>query len=220
MDTLSFDVAHLFAGSLVLVSFMQLYQDRMNGLINVFMLHAIVLSAAVGWQAYIQQAPHLFVTAVIAVLFKALVIPLSLQQIILRLRIHRDVEIVGGVGVTMLIGIGLTALSLVVMLPATASADPYAREDLAFALAVVLLGLLMMVTRRNAVSQIIGFMSLENGLILAATGAKGMPLVVEISVAFSVLIAFIVIGVFLFRIRERFDTVDVQELDRVRGDFQ
>ena len=75
----------------------------------------------------------------------------------------------------------------------------------------------MMVTRGNAVSQVIGFMSLENGLILAATGAKGMPLVVEISVAFSVLIAFIVIGIFLFRIRERFDTVDLEALDRLRG---
>ncbi len=220
MDHLSFDTAHLFAGSLVLVSFMLLYQDRMTGLINVFMLHALALSLAVGWQAYIQDAPHIYVTAGIAVVFKALIIPLSLRQIIKRLRIHREVEIIGGVGVTMLIGIGLTALSLAVMLPATTSADPYAREDLAFALAVVLLGLLMMVTRRNAVSQIIGFMSLEDGLVLAATGAKGMPLVVEISVAFSVLIAFIVIGVFLFRIRERFDTVDVQELDRVRGDFR
>ena len=98
------------------------------------------------------------------------------------------------------------------------AADPLAREDLAFALSVVLLGLLMMVTRRNAVSQVVGFMSLENGLILAATGAKGMPLVVEISVAFSVLIAFIVIGIFLFRIRERFDTVDVEALDEFRGE--
>ena len=83
---------------------------------------------------------------------------------------------------------------------------------------VVLLGLLMMVTRRNAVSQIVGFMSLENGLVLAATGAKGMPLVVEISIAFSILIAFIVIGIFLFRIRERFDTVDLQALDQFRGE--
>jgi len=115
-------------------------------------------------------------------------------------------------------GIGLVALSMVVMLRVTHDADPLAREDLAFALSVILLGLLMMVTRRNAVSQVVGFMSLENGLVLAATGAKGMPLVVEISVAFSVLIAFIVIGIFLFRIRERFDTVDVQALDRFRGE--
>jgi len=76
----------------------------------------------------------------------------------------------------------------------------------------------MMITRQNAVTQVIGFMSLENGLILAATGARGMPLVVEISVAFSVLIAFIVFGVFVFRIRERFDTVDVTVLERFRGE--
>ena len=99
-----------------------------------------------------------------------------------------------------------------------AEADPLAREDLAFALAVILLGLLLMVSRRNAVSQVVGFMSLENGLVLAATGAKGMPLVVEISVAFSILIAFVVIGIFLFRIRERFDSVDVLVLDQHRGE--
>jgi hydrogenase-4 component E len=113
---------------------------------------------------------------------------------------------------------GLVALSMAVILKITPEADPLAREDLAFALAVLLLGLLLMVTRRNAVSQVIGFMSLENGLILAATGARGMPLVVEISVAFSILIAFIVIGVFLFRIRERFDTVDTSALDEFRGE--
>jgi len=118
----------------------------------------------------------------------------------------------------MLAGMGLVALSMALMLRVTADADPLAREDLAFALAVVLLGLLVMVTRRNAVSQVVGFMSLENGLVLAATGAKGMPLVVEISVAFSILIAFIVIGIFLFRIRERFDTVDVGALDHFRGE--
>ena len=123
-----------------------------------------------------------------------------------------------GVGLTMLAGMGLVALAMVVMLRATPGADPLAREDLAFALAVVLLGLLVMVTRRNAVSQIVGFMSLENGLILAAAGARGMPLVVEISVAFSIIIAFIVVGVFLFRIRERFDTVDVGALDDFRGE--
>jgi hydrogenase-4 component E len=149
---------------------------------------------------------------------KAGIIPFALHQMVRRMGIHREVETVGGIGVTMLAGMALVALSMMVMLRVTAGADPLAREDLAFALAVILLGLLIMVTRRNAVSQIVGFMSLENGLILAATGAKGMPLVVEISVAFSVLIALIVIGVFLFRIRERFDTVDLHALDRFRGE--
>ena len=216
--SLQFDIAHLLAGGLVLLSFMLLYQDRMFGLLNVFALHAFVLSLSVAWQAFIQHAPHLYVTAAIALLFKAIVIPVALHRIVLRLGIHRTLETVVGVGLTMLAGIGLVALAIVVMLPASADADPLAREDLAFALSVVLLGLLMMVSRRNAVSQVVGFMSMENGLILAATGAKGMPLVVEISVAFSILIAFIVIGIFLFRIRERFDTVDVQALEMFRGE--
>lgn len=218
MTHLSLDIAQLLAGGLVLVSFMLLYQDRLSGLINIFALHALLLTLSVAWQAYVHQAPHLYLTAGIALIFKALIIPLSLHKIVKRLRIHRTVEVVGGIGPTMLVGIFLVALSLVVMLRSTAEAEPIAREDLAFALSIVLLGLLMMVTRRNPVSQIIGFMSLENGLILAAAGADGMPLVVEISVALSVLIAFIVIGIFLFRIRERFDTVDLFELDRVRGE--
>jgi hydrogenase-4 component E len=214
----SLDIAHMLAGGLVLTSFMLLYQDRMYGLLNVFALHAVVLSASVAWQAHIQHAPHLYVTAVIALVLKAVIIPVALRRVVVRLGIHRTIETVVGIGPTMLAGMGLVALSMVVMLKASADADPLAREDLAFALSVVLLGLMMMVTRRNAVSQVVGFMSLENGLILAATGAKGMPLVVEISVAFSVLIAFIVIGVFLFRIRERFDSVDVQALDVFRGE--
>ena len=218
MSGIDFDIAHLLAGSLVLVSFLELYQDRLYSLLNIYAAHALVLAASVAWQAFIQDAPHLYITAAIALIFKAIVIPVTLHRIIVRLGIHREIENVVGVGMTMLAGIGLVALAMVVMLRVTQEADPLAREDLAFALAVVLLGLLMMVTRRNAVSQVVGFMSLENGLVLAATGAKGMPLVVEISVAFSILIAFIVIGIFLFRIRERFDTVDVQALDRFRGE--
>jgi hydrogenase-4 component E len=218
MDGLDFDIAHLLAGGLVLVSFLLLYQDRMYALLNMFALHAFVLALSVAWQAHVQNAPHLYVTAAIALVFKAIVIPTVLHRIVERLGIHRQIETVGGVAPTMLVGMMLVALSMVVMLKVTAGAGPLAREDLAFALSVILLGLLMMVTRRNAVSQVVGFMSLENGLVLAATGAKGMPLVVEISVAFSILIAFIVIGIFLFRIRERFDTVDVHALDRFRGE--
>ena len=217
MPSLYFDIAHLLAGGLVLVSFLLLYQLRMFGLLNLFALHALVLALSVCWQAFIQGAPHLYITAAIALVFKAIVIPLALHRIVLRLGIHRTIETVAGIGPTMLAGMGLVALSIDVMLPFTAEAGALVSEDLAFALSVVLLGLLMMVTRHNAVSQVVGFMSMENGLILAATGAKGMPLVVEISVAFSILIAFIVIGVFLFRIRERFDTVDVEEIDRHRG---
>lgn len=218
MNGLTFDIAHLLAGSLVLVSFMLLYQDRLYALLNTYALHALVLALSVTSQAYAQHAPQLYITAAIALVFKAIIIPVTLHRMIVKLGIHREIETVVGIGPTMLLGIGLVALCMVVILRVTPEADPLAREDLAFALSVVLLGLLMMVTRRNVVSQVVGFMSLENGLVLAATGARGMPFVVEISVAFSILIAFIVIGIFLFRIRERFDTVDIHALDRFRGE--
>jgi hydrogenase-4 component E len=218
MDRLAFDIAHFLAGGLVLISFVLLYQDRVYALLNAFALQALTLAFSVAWQAYIQHAPHLYITAGITVVFKALIIPVALHRMVAKLGVHREVETVVSLVPTMLAGIGLVALSMVVMLRVTHGADPLTREDLAFALSVVLLGMLMMVTRSNAVSQVVGFMSLENGLILAATGAKGMPLVVEISVAFSILIALIVIGIFLFRIRERFDSVDLQTLDDFRGE--
>ena len=207
MDSLGFDIAHLLSGGMLVLSLLLLYQDRIIAVINVFALQAIVLALSVAWQAYLQNAPHLMVTAAIALVVKGFIIPFALQRIVRRLDIHREIETVIGAGPTMLTGLALVALSILLLQPGEGSV--LTREDLAFALAVILLGLLMMITRRNAVTQIVGFMSLENGLVLAATGASGMPLVVEISVAFSILIAFIVFGIFVFRIRERFDTVDV-----------
>ena len=136
MRGLTFDVAHLLAGTLVLVSFLELYQDRLYALLNIYALHALVLALSVAWQAYVQGAPHLYVTAAIALIFKAVIIPVALHRIIVRLGIHREIEKVVGVGSAMLLGMGLVALSMVVMLRVTAEADPLAREDLAFALAV------------------------------------------------------------------------------------
>jgi len=218
MQNLSFDIAHLLAGTMLVLSFLLLYQDRVTAVLNVFALQAIALALSVAWQSIAQNAPHLIVTALVALVVKGFIIPAALHRIVRRLEIHREIEQVIGGGPTMLTGLGLVALSILLVQPVGESAGTIVREDLAFALAVVLLGLLMMITRRNAVTQIVGFMSLENGLVLAATGAKGMPLVVEFSVAFSILIAFIVFGVFVFRIRERFDTVDVSALDTFRGE--
>ena len=222
MRSLALDVAHFLAGGMLILSFVLLYQDRIAATLNVFAMQSIVLALSVVWQALIQDAVHLLVTALVALVVKGIVIPAALRRIVRRLNIHREIEQVIGGGPAMLTALGLVVLSYLLVLPAGQSAgalaSPLARGDTAFALAVILIGMLMMITRRNAVTQVVGFMSMENGLVLAATGAKGMPLVVEISVAFSILISFTVFGVFLFRIRERFDTVDVGALDRFRGE--
>ncbi|HUY68464.1 MAG TPA: hydrogenase-4 component E, partial [Alphaproteobacteria bacterium] len=151
---------------------------------------------------------------------KAIVIPVVLRRIVVHFKIHRTIETVLGGGVTLMIGIALVALAILLMFPITAGAGILARESLAVALAVVLLGFLIMITRRNAISQVVGFMSIENGLILAAVGVKGMPLVVELLIAFSVLVAFVIFGVFFFHIRERFDTLDIYQLENFRGERQ
>lgn len=218
MHGLGFDIAHMLAGAMLVASFVLLYQRRMSGIIDTYLVHSLVLSVAAAWQAHIQDAHHLYVTAAIALAVKTVVMPIALRRIVRRLDIHRSVETVIGIGPTMLLGVGLVALSILLIFPVTEAADAFAREDLALALSVILLGLLTMIARRNAITQVIGFLSLENGLILAAVGVRGMPLVVEISVAFSVLAAFVVFGVFFFRIRERFDTLDVQTLGSFRGE--
>lgn len=214
----AYEISHLLAGLMLVASFALLYQDRIAAVLNTFAAQAILLSMAVAWEAWTQERPHLFITAGLALGLKGIVIPVALHRVVARLGVHRDVEKVVGVGMTLMFGLALTALSLLLVLKVTAEAESFTREGLALALAIILLGLLMMIARQNAITQIVGFMSLENGLILAATGARGMPLVVEVSVAFSVLIALFVFAVFVFRIRERFDSVDIDELGRARGE--
>ena len=220
MGNLSYDVAHLLGTSVLVLSFALLFQRRILGVLNIFALQAAVLAAAAAWQAFTQDAPHLYITAAIALAFKTIIIPLALRRIAFRFQIHRTVETVLGIGLTMIAGVCLVGLAIVLVLPLTRQSVLMTRDDLALALSIVLIGLLMMITRRNALTQVVGFMSLENGLILGAVGVVGMPLVVEMSVAFSVMVAFIIFGIFFFHIRDRFDTLDLQSLETFRGERQ
>jgi hydrogenase-4 component E len=215
---LAYEISHLLAGVMLVVSFALLYQQRIAAVLNAFAAQSITLALAVAWAAWSEGRPDLFITATIAFLLKGVVIPVALHRTVTRLGVHREVEKVVGVGMALLVGLALCGLSQALVVKIAPAAAGLGRDELALAMAIVLLGFLMMIVRRNAVTQVVGFMSMENGLILAATGARGMPLVVEVSVAFSVLIALFVFAVFVFRIRERFDTIDIEALDRMRGD--
>jgi len=215
---LGYDMAHLLGGGVLLMSFLLLYQRRIGAVINAFAMQGTLLALAAAWQAHAQGAPGLYVTALLALVAKGVLIPFALHGIVRRLDLHRTVEPALGIGPSLVAGVGLVALSILVVLPATEGARALAREDLALALSVVLLGMLMMITRRNALSQVIGLLSLENGLILAAVGVAGMPLVVELSTAALVLMVALVAGVFAFQIRARFDTLDTGSLEEHRGE--
>lgn len=213
---IAFDIAHTLSTSVLLLSFVLLYQRRLPAVFNAFAVQILLVTAAAAWQAHIQSAPHLYWTAAIT-LAKALIVPTALHHIVQRLGIHRTVNTVLSVNLTLLAGVALVALAILLVLPANVT-GAMTRENLALALSIVLIGLLMMITRRNAITQVVGFLSIENGLVLAAVGVKGMPLVAEISVAFSVMVAFIVFGMFFFHIRERFDSLDLQYLENFRGE--
>jgi hydrogenase-4 component E len=211
--TLSYDMAHLLGGAALVLSFGLLYQRRIDAVINLYGLQAMVLAAAAIWQGWVQDSAHLYLTGAITLAAKGVAIPVALHRIVERLRIRRAIDTALGVFPTLILGVALVALAILVVLPTAAQSVALAREDLALALSVVLLGLLMMITRRSALTQVIGFLSLENGLILAAVAVPGLPMVVELSSAVLVLVAAVVAGVFFLRIRERFDSLDVTHLD-------
>ncbi|QYU67411.1 hypothetical protein J4558_21165 [Leptolyngbya sp. 15MV] len=215
----AYDIAHLLGGGVLLLSFVLLYQRRLGAVINAFAVQGALLALAAAWQGHVQSAPGLYLTALIAFGAKAVAIPVALRLLIGRLGAHREVETALGIGASLLAAIGLVGLSVLVVLPVTAGgAGALTRVDLTIALSVVLLGMLAMIARRNAISQVIGLLSLENGLILAAVGVTGMPLVLELSTAALVLMVAIVAVVVVFQIRERLDTLDTSILDRQRGD--
>ena len=212
---MSYDVAHLLGGTMLLLSFALLSQRRITSTIDTYAIQAVTLAIAACWQGWVQNEPSLYLTGAIAFGAKAVVIPLMLERSVRRLKLHDAREEALSIFTAMALGVALVALSIMVVLPTTMQAGALTREDLALALSVVLLGLLMMITRRTAFTQVIGFMSLENGLILAAVGVAGMPLVVELSVAVLVLVGFVVFGVFLRRMRVHFHSLDTAHLDRV-----
>ncbi|WP_159996194.1 hydrogenase-4 component E [Roseomonas sp. 18066] len=204
-----YDVAHMLGGGVLLFSFVLLYQRRLVALVSGFATQGALLALAIAWQGFFQEAPLLLATAVISGAVKAVVIPLALRRLLKRLRLQRELEPGLGVGPSLVAGVGLVTLAILVVLPATAGAAPLAREDLAISLSVVLLGMLMMITRRHAISQGIGLLSLQNGLVLAATGVPGLPLVVELSTAALVLALVAVAGFFALALRQDLGALDL-----------
>lgn len=214
-----YDIAHLLGGGILLMSFVLLYQRRLEGVINALAIQGALLAAAAAWQGWVQDAPGLYVTALLAFGAKALLIPLALRMLLRRLGLHRTVETALGIGPSLLAAAALVGLSVMVLLPVTAGqAQALTRENLALALSVVLLGMLMMIARRNAISQVVGLLSLENGLVLAAIGVRGMPLVVELSTAALVLMLAMVAGIVVFLLRDRPEMLDTRLLHSQRGE--
>lgn len=210
-------VINLFAAVLLLLAFAMLSQRRILSLINLFAAQGLVLFLATTLVAALTGQTHLYWSAGLTLLLKVLLLPWILHRLIRRLNVKWDVETLLNIPTTMLVGIVLVILAFNVAAPISELAGTVTRSTLGIALACVLLSFLMMITRSKAVPQVVGFLSMENGLFFAATAAVyGMPMVVELGVALDVLVAALILGVFVFQIRERFDSLDTRHLENLK----
>lgn len=207
----------VLAALILLTAFGLLVQRRIYGLLHIFAWQGLFLSISTAVVGYSVGLHHLYISSVLTLALKVIVLPYILHALIVRLKIQKEVEQLVNVPTVMLMGIALVIFSYHLVSPVQELSTLITRPTLAVALATVLLGLLMMITRTNAVTQIIGFLSMENGLFCAATSATyGMPLVVELGVALDILIAAFIFGVFFFHIRTTFDSLDLKEMEKLK----
>ena len=219
MISLLTQAINLFAAILLILAFAMITQRRVLNLVHLFTAQGLTLVAAMLDVGYLTAQPHLYVSAGVTFVLKVLLLPFLLHKLVARLQVRWDVEPLLNTPVTMLIGILLVVFAFNLASPIAALAETVARATLGIALASVLLSFMMMITRAKAVPQVIGFLSMENSLLFAATAAtNGMPMLVELGIALDVLMGFLILGVFLFQIREQFDSLDIHHLERLRED--
>jgi hydrogenase-4 component E len=217
MPALVNQLINLFAAVLLLLSFGLLAQRRVLSLIHLFTLQGATLTASTTVMAYFTDQPHLYYSAALTFVLKVLAMPWLLHRMIERLDVRWDVETLINIPTTMLVGIVLVIFAFNLALPISGLSASVARGTLGIALACVLLSFLMMITRRKAIPQVIGFLAMENALFFAATSATyGMPMVVELGIALDVLVGMIILGVFMFQIREQFDSLDIRHLEKLK----
>ncbi len=219
MSELLTQFVNLLGALLLMLAFAMIAQRRILTLIHLFTMQGATLVVATGVVGFVTGQPHLYLSAGVTFLLKVLLIPYLLHRVIERLAIRRDVETLLNLPTTMLIGIGVVIFAFNLAIPISQLSATLAGGTLGIALACVLLSFLMMITRAKAVPQVIGFLAMENGLFFAATSATyGMPMVVELGIALDVLIGVLILGVFMFQIREQFDSLDIRHLEKLKED--
>ncbi len=206
---------NLLASILLLLAFAMLSQRRIKLLVSLFMIQGLTLFTNTIVIASTTGQAHLYYSALLTLSLKVVILPWILFRMIRQLNVEWDVETLINIPSTMLAGIAIVIVSFNLALPISHLAGTITRGTIGIAMACVLLSLLMMITRSKAISQVIGFLSMENGLFFAATSTTyGMPMVVELGVALDVLVGVLILGVFFFQIREKFESLDLKHLEK------
>ncbi len=210
-------VLNLLAAVLLLLSFAMLAQRRLWSLVVLFALQGFALCLATLIVAHTSGQAHLYYSATLTLLLKVALLPYLLYRMIHKLDVLWDVETLLNIPTIMLLGIVLVVISFNLAVPISQLSSTITRSMLGIALASVMLSFLMMITRRKAIPQVLGFLAMENGLFFAAISATyGMPMIIELGIALDVLVGVLILGVFFFQIREQFDSLDLKHLEKLR----
>lgn len=206
----------VLAALVLFTSFVLVQQPRLVAAIHAFAWQGALVAMVTAIVAAVGAHPHLYFSALLTLLLKALFIPWMLHRLVRRLGLDRHSEPLRRPSLVTMAVVALVIFSYWAVAPLVERELMFTRNVVAISLAVVLVGLLLMTVRAQAVVQVLGFMSMENGLFLAAVSAtSGMPLVVELGIAFDVLVAMVLFGVFFFQIRDSIDTLDVDRMNRL-----
>ncbi len=213
-------ILNSLAALLLLLAFAMLGQRRIVTLVNLLALQGAILCAATILLAWRTGERNLYISAALTLGLKVIVLPWLLHRMIRRLGVYWDADSLLNIPGTMLVGLLIVVFSFGLAQPIAALASTSTRSAVGIAVAVILLAFLTMITRRKAMSQVVGFLSMENGLFFGAMSATyGMPMIVELGVALDVLVAMLVLGVFFFQIREQFDNLDLENFESLKDDL-
>jgi hydrogenase-4 component E len=208
---------NLLAAVLLLLAFAMLAQRRVLTLINLYAAQGFALACSTAIVAWATDQTHLYGSAALTLILKVALLPWLLHRLVRKLDVRWDVEGLLNIPTTMLFGIVLVVFAFNLAAPIEQLASTITRSTLGIAMASVMLAFLMMITRRKAIPQVIGFLAMENGLFFAATSATyGMPMVVELGIALDILVAMLIFGVFFFQIREQFDSLDLKHMEKLK----
>jgi hydrogenase-4 component E len=208
----------LFAALMLLLQLLLVVQRMLLTNIRIFALQSLMLAAIATVVASAHDAPHVYVIAILTLLGKVLLLPRLLTRLVRRINIVQEIEPLLNAPTSMLICGGLTLLGYVVARPFT-SLEKLGNNTLGIAITLLLTGFFLMFNRRKAITQVLALLTVENGVMLAAVALTtyGMPLVVELGVFFDVMVAVMVLGILVYRIRESFASMDTSRLSELKG---
>jgi hydrogenase-4 component E len=188
-------------------------QRRLSACVDLFALQSAFLAATAAFVAFLTGHRHIYFAAALTIVIKVIVLPRILRKVIERLNVSRELGMNVNIPAGLLLCGALVIIAFFITQPIIPLGYLLTRDSLAIALAIILIGFFTMIARQKAITQMVGFLVMENGVFLGATAAAyGMPLIVELGVFFDVLVAGLIVGIYTHRLQDTFDSVDTNTL--------